>query len=586
MKNVLKSSIARILFGGFMLMFIPSMLIGFIVNYVSLSTTKKAVFESYSNYTNLLLSQLDERLSKFESLATVLMVDDSLNYINYFPMEDNERIWTYVKTLKQLQVLSYSNEYNGEITVFLKNKSRLLSSRLGIAPLEEDDPVNQFDSSSPTNARWLVETTPSGLNMGNRLTYTINPSADKQDKNIFVRISINVESMQNFIQNLYIPGEGVGYLVDGNGSIIMGANPYRIDINDLNTQIGNTDRDFSYNSQGKRFWVISKQSGKTGLRLVMYFAEEKVTKPIYSIRVWLVAAISLSLFLAVLFSLMTYKNLLTPLYRLIDGMKKVSQGDLKARIAETEKEELGFLFHQFNSMAGQMDSLVNEVLAEKFKNQQAQLDFLQSQINPHFLYNCLYTVYHLINSDNKQAAIDMTLYLGDYFRFATHTNKETVTLKDEMDNIETYLNIQKMRYPDTLNCHISLDEQILKIPVPRLSIQPIVENAIIHGLEKAMRPGNIWITGRVEEDRTLLIVEDDGKGITEEKLNELNRGLSDSSLEGPGCGLFNTHRRIVLRYGEASGLSLMQRVPSGMRITITFQKEKEASRVQPADSGR
>ena len=128
MKNVLKSSIARILFGGFMLMFIPSMLIGFIVNYVSLSTTKKAVFESYSNYTNLLLSQLDERLSKFESLATVLMVDDSLNYINYFPMEDNERIWTYVKTLKQLQVLSYSNEYNGEITVFLKNKSRLLSS--------------------------------------------------------------------------------------------------------------------------------------------------------------------------------------------------------------------------------------------------------------------------------------------------------------------------------------------------------------------------------------------------------------------------------------------------------------------------
>ncbi len=574
MKNVLKSSIARILFGGFMLMFIPSMFIGFIVNYVSLSTTKKAVFESYSNYTNLLISQLDERLSKFESLATVLMVDDSLNYINYFPMEDSERIWTYVKTLKQLQVLTYSNEYNGEITVFLKNKSRLLSSRLGIAPLAEEDPVNQLDSASPTNARWLVETTPSGFNMGNRLTYTINPSADRQEKNIFVRISINVESMQKFIQNLYIPGDGVGYLIDGNGSLIMGANPDEIDVNDLNLQIGNIDRDFTYNSQGKRFWVISKQSAKTGLRLVMYFAEGKVTQPIYNIRIWLVAAISLSMLLAVLFSVMTYKNLLTPLYRLIGGMKKVSRGDLKARIPETEKEELGFLFHQFNNMAGQMDSLVNEVLEEKFKNQQAQLDFLQSQINPHFLYNCLYTVYHLINSDNKQAAIDMTLYLGDYFRFATHANKETVTLKDEMINIETYLNIQKMRYPDKLNCHISLDESILQIPVPRLAIQPIVENAIIHGLEKTARPGNIWITGRMEEGCITLVVEDDGKGITDEKLEELNRGLSDSSIEGSGCGLFNTHRRIVLRYGEASGLSLMQRIPSGMRVIISIQKGK------------
>ena len=571
MKNIWRSSIARSLFGGFIFLIIPSLLISFIANYYSMDSARNVVMRSYENYMALLGRQLDDRLDRFQSLAQVLLSDPTINYINEYPLDDGDRIQGYVKMLQQLQFLTYSNEFNGEITIYLKNKGRMLTSRLGAARLDPEDPALNIVNGSDLNGRWRVTDSATGK----QLTYILNNGYSAGDMNTVAKIDVDTSSIQRFLFNLDAPGGGAGFLVDGNGAIISGGNPYGIS-NSLMADISARDsKQFLFDHNKKAYQVLSNESASTGLKLVMYFPQDKMAEPVFSIRNWLIVASVLSVVLALVFTFLTYKNLLVPIQRLIGGMRLVSQGDLKTRIMENEKEDLGFMFHQFNSMTGQIDQLVNEVYVEKIKNQQAQLDFLQSQINPHFLYNSLYTAYHLINSDDKDAAARMTLYLGDYFRFATRMKNEMVPVREEMVMIETYINIQKMRYPDKIGYHADLPEAVLDAVIPRLIIQPVVENAIVHGLEKANRGGNIWISGAAEDGCIRIAVDDDGRGMADDELLRLQACLASDDDNGPGYGLINTHRRIRLRYGPGSGLAVERRSPAGFRVMISLWEKGE-----------
>lgn len=578
MRNIWRSSVARSLFGGFIFLLIPSLLISFIANYYSMTSARGVVMHSYENYIALLDKQLDDRLDRFQSLVQVLLTDSSINYINEYPLDDADRIQGYVKMLQQLQFLTYSNEFEGEITVYLKNKNRILTSRLGVAPLDPKDPALLVTNGSGDNGRWYVtESIVTIAGGGRRLTYILNPSSALNDTNTVVKIDVNASSIQQFLSSLNIPGGGGGFLVDGKGSIIEGGNPYGVNVSEISSLANKGSGETVFDHNGRRFQILTGQSATTGLKLVMYFPQDLMAQQVFSIRNWLIVATGLSVLLSLVFTFITYKNLLMPIQRLIGGMRRVSSGDLKTRIPEDEKEDLGFMFHQFNNMTGRIEQLVNEVYVEKIKNQQAQLDFLQSQINPHFLYNSLYTAYHLINSDDKEAAARMTLYLGDYFRFATRMNKETVTVREEIAMIDTYINIQQVRYPDKIGFHMDVSEDVLSAMIPRLIIQPVVENAVIHGMEKANCSGNIWVSATKPDDGGILItVEDDGKGIPDEDLLRLQESLASEDDSAPGYGLINTHRRIRLRYGEQSGLSVERRVPCGIRVTIKLQGKEES----------
>jgi two-component system, sensor histidine kinase YesM len=576
MRNIWRSSVARSLFGGFIFLLIPSLLISFIANYYSMTSARDVVIHSYENYMTLLDKQLDDRLDRFQSLVQVLLTDSSINYINEYPLDDADRIQGYVKTLQQLQFLTYSNEFEGEITVYLKNKNRILTSRLGVAPLDKKDPALLITNVSADNGRWYVtESAQTSTGAGKRLTYILNPNSSVNDTNTVAKIDVNTSSIQRFLLSLDIPGGGGGFLIDGKENIIEGGNPYGVNVPDIEHLVNQGSGEAVIDYKGRKFQILTGKSATTGLKLVMYFPQDLMAQSIFSIRNWLIVATALSVLLSIVFTFFTYKNLLMPIQKLIGGMRRVSTGDLKTRIPEDVKEDFGFAFHQFNSMTGRIEQLVNEVYVEKIKNQQAHLDFLQSQMNPHFLYNCLYTVYHLINSDDKQAAGNMTLYLGDYFRLATRMKKETVSVREEMKMIETYINIQKVRYPEKIGFHVAMDESIMNVMIPRLIIQPIVENAIIHGLEKANRNGSIWVAGVICDDGIRITVEDDGRGIDEDKMIELQRSLATEDDNTPGYGLINTHRRIRLSYGPLSGLHIERREPSGVRVTMILQRKEE-----------
>ena len=220
--------------------------------------------------------------------------------------------------------------------------------------------------------------------------------------------------------------------------------------------------------------------------------------------------------------------------------------------------------------------MINEVYVEHLNYQQAQLNFLQSQINPHFLSNCLNFIYQMNKGGRIEGAADMALYLGRYFRYATKSDKDIVTIKEEIDNIENYIRIQKMRYPEKIDYHIDISDKIMNLKVPRLVIQPVVENSIIHGIEAIDRPGKIEIYTEEDNQVYTIIVEDNGPGIEEEELKEIRMGLNETEeQEDMGYGILNPHLRLRLKFGDNAGLVIENRKVTGTRVFIKKKKKEE-----------
>lgn len=577
MKRLWKFSISRSIIGGFLLVLIPIVSINLMVNYFSITVVKNEVMNSYKNSVDLLADQLEGSLNKFEAMANVLSIDDDLNHINYSQQVPDELVWEYVKQLKQLQLLSNSNELDSFINVYLQNKNRVLSSKGGISNIDEDFNARFLLDDSNPDMKWRFQSKRYYLTMEEYLSLIYDNNILGRKTNIVVCIDINVRSLYTFLKNLKVYSGGTVYLLDEQGNSIFTSDSSQIDISALrsmNTPQG-TSQQVIYTQSNNKYWVFTNRSGHTGLTLGVYFPEEQIMRPIYTILYWIAAIVAISVALAVLFTLHSHNNFLSPIHRLINAMHRVREGDLKVRIPQNKKEELGFMFTQFNRMVEQIDLLVNEVYAEKLKNQMVNLRFLQSQINPHFLYNSLYSVYHMINVEDLEGASNMTMYLGEYFRFAIRSNMEFVSLGEELDNIHTYINIHKIRYPRKINHHIEVDGEIRNIIIPRLTIQPLVENAIVHGLEGVNRQGNIWIKGMANEHEVVITVEDDGKGICDEKLDELRSRMSEANQAGDMYGIYNTNMRLKLKFGAEAGIFLEKREPVGVKAVVTLPGIKE-----------
>lgn len=320
-----------------------------------------------------------------------------------------------------------------------------------------------------------------------------------------------------------------------------------------------------------RYRVIYASSPHTGLTMGMFFAEKVFMEPILQLRNWMYAIAIGMVLLMFIYTWLSYKGIVAPMNQLVDAMRTVSKGQFKVEIPVKGKNEFSFMSIQFNRMANRINGLVNEVYLVKLKQQQVQLKLLQSQIRPHFLYNSLNMIYLMSMGGNNEGVANMSLYLSKYFRYATKTNQDMVSLRSELDNIRHYIEIQKIQYEDKIIDRIDVPEELLALMVPRLSVQPIVENAIVHGIEQDEGVFNhLWITARTEGRLVKLVIENDGVSLSEDKLVHIRMGLAHFNEEGSGDGLNNTHWRLRLSYGEMAGVQIEAREGGGARVILTL----------------
>jgi two-component system, sensor histidine kinase YesM len=279
------------------------------------------------------------------------------------------------------------------------------------------------------------------------------------------------------------------------------------------------------------------------------------------------------------------RSIYTPIKKLHDVTTTITKNDLQALMTSDNVDEITELGMSFNIMIGKIKDLLDSKIKEQENLKKAELRALQAQINPHFLYNTLDTIIWMAESKKTDEVIKIVSALSDFFRISLSKGMDWITIGEEVERIRSYLTIQKMRYRDILDFKIEVDENVSEKTILKLILQPLVENALYHGIKNKRQGGTISVRARRKgKDEVLLEVEDNGIGFTPEKLARLQAELEDDSgdikLES-GFALGNVNKRIRLYYGEPYGLSVQSKYNSGTRVTLVIPAKMETTLPNP-----
>ncbi|HWP52155.1 MAG TPA: sensor histidine kinase, partial [Clostridia bacterium] len=247
------------------------------------------------------------------------------------------------------------------------------------------------------------------------------------------------------------------------------------------------------------------------------------------------------------------RNITDPILELCRKAEHLGKGDFAVVPVCTGNVEIQTLDDGFNKMAGRINDLLQHAKGDQDALRRAELELLQAQINPHFLYNTFDSIVWLAETHQNNEVVQMTTNLSTFFRNSLSKGKDIITLEAEKQQMESYLKIQQVRYRDILSYEISIPEKLLKYIIPKLTLQPLVENALYHGVKNRRGLGHISVVGHDEGDEILLTIHDDGAGMSPQQLNTLRAGVYED--KHTGLGLVNVHKRLRFYYGERYGLS-------------------------------
>jgi two-component system sensor histidine kinase YesM len=301
---------------------------------------------------------------------------------------------------------------------------------------------------------------------------------------------------------------------------------------------------------------------------------------------YLIVMFAILIILSILIATFVSRSISSPLRRIVREMRQVETGNFNRVLNIVSYEEIGQLVESFNHMVEQIAELIERVKISSISEKNAELQALQSQVNPHFLYNTFDMIYWLLDENGNDKLGDVVLSLSHMFRYSSHWEDE-VTLREEVEQISHYLNIIKMRLQGRLTIEIDIDEQWMAVRMPKMTLQPIIENAVKHGLEPLGRPGKLRLAASRTEENLTITVSDNGVGMTVERLAKLRKslllepaiGLRKMSNEqdalvtsqpqrGGGIGLSNLQRRLRYMFGEEYGLSVDSTIKDGTFVRI------------------
>lgn len=294
----------------------------------------------------------------------------------------------------------------------------------------------------------------------------------------------------------------------------------------------------------------------------------------YNTRVYMlvlitIIAMAVIMVVIVFFSYYIPLSISRPIKKITEITNNVASGDLSVRSEVFDGEETKALSTSLNAMIDKINELLAQVTKEQIRLRKAEFELLQSQINPHFLYNTLDAIVWLAESGEKEKVVSTVGSLSDFFRASLNQGKDIVTIKEDIGHVRSYLEIQQIRYQDILDYEINVPEEVYPYLIPKITIQPLVENALYHGIKNKRGRGKISITGERCEDCVYIYVKDNGMGITEDRLKVVLNNINNrSESEKTTYGLYNVNERIRLDFGEEYGINIDSEHGVGTTLSI------------------
>lgn len=288
----------------------------------------------------------------------------------------------------------------------------------------------------------------------------------------------------------------------------------------------------------------------------------------------LVIMLILMLLVVYLLSRRLSRRITQPITELAAMTEKFAGGDFTVSYHTNSNDEMETLAESFNSMVKEIEVLIEGIHREQEIAKDAELRLLQEQINPHFLYNTLDAIIWMTESGENKKAIQIIQELSSFFRISLSKGQSEITIKNEKEHVRSYLEIQHYRYQDILDYEIDFDEDILENHIQKLTLQPIVENALYHGIKNKRGRGMIRVSGRADGNDIVFTVEDNGRGMTEEELARLRRLISgeESSDDQRGFGMANVEKRLEMLYGSEYGMTVKSEFDKGTEVTVRIPR--------------
>jgi len=326
---------------------------------------------------------------------------------------------------------------------------------------------------------------------------------------------------------------------------------------------------------GVNYMALYVKSPLMDMVLSTYIPEDILLGKLKSYRTWFWLLVGCSLVIILVFSYGIYLLIQRPLSSLVRQFRNVEEGNFNIVMKQGRKDEFGYLFVRFGKTINRLKQLIDELYVQKIRLQQSELKQLQAQITPHFLYNSFFILNQLIKSYDNDKAELVSRNLGAYFQYITRNGMDEVPLEAEVNHVRSYMEIQNIRFSNRIDCSIDvLPEKYRSLLVPRLILQPIIENAYQHGLKDVLSEGSLYVRFRCLDNRLSIEVEDNGLGLPQHALSMLQRRLGGAVEEGENTGMVNVHRRLQLKYGPFSGIELKAGEPQGLIVYLHIPIEE------------
>lgn len=385
-------------------------------------------------------------------------------------------------------------------------------------------------------------------------------------------VDMNFSGIEQICKNVSLGETGYIYLVDRNGELIYHPRQQLIYSNlvkENNFKVAEyEDGNYIDELDDDKRLITVKTLGYTGWKIIGVTPINETFANSTQITLFILFVIFLAIILLVFANMFISAKIANPIKALENSVKELENGSQNVDIAIGGSHEIQHLGKTIKSMVKQMHKLMGDIVYEQELKRQRELDALQAQINPHFLYNTLDSIVWMVENERYNEAITMVTSLAGFFRIGLNKGKNIITIKDELKHAENYITIQHMRFKDKFTFKINADENVLNFATIKLIIQPLIENAVYHGMEFMDGDGEIIVNAYKKDNELYIDVIDNGMGIPPEFVDKLLTHESRSKGKGSGVGLKNVQERIQLYFGKEYGLSILSEPDEGTIIRI------------------
>lgn len=571
-RNPWKKTALNRLILSFICILLPLYTLAIVFYSWGIRTLQTEISNSMTSQVSQYFVGLENEFSRIQTLQLDYLSDLNLNALAAIPESLNsiQKMEKILSLQQRLNAIRNSSSYIKEVYTYIPAIEKTISA-LSVSDFDRDIYAElmglpSFDEVQVVNYRgsmYMVAAFPYLLPMSNR------------EPILIVAIELSLDKLRQALQGMRnMQEEGLIF----SSPQFMVATGSDAELNDQivkqlidGREAGQADPAQIVSIDSQRYLTVHTTSSFFGAYLIKFVPEKAVFQPLEKFRNWFLLFAAASLIIMAFYSLYLYQYIHKPLNRLVRAFRKVELGDMGVQIHHESRDEFQYIYTRFNAMLDNLKSLIDQVYKQQILTQRAELKQLQSQINPHFLYNSFFILNTMARLRDYDQVERFANQLGEYFQFVTRNQSDEVPLAKEVQHAKVYAEIQEMRFTNRVSVSFDeLPESGGHVMVPRLILQPLIENAFEHGLEKKSKGGQLDVRFEREGSVLRLIVEDNGEQIDDEGIAKTNESLKTLENEEK-TALINIHHRIRLKFGDNCGLVLTRGEMGGVKATVTIE---------------